>query len=292
VPGPRYRDRVRRVGVIVAAFACALAAAPLANASFIVARNASQVSLHIRGTHAIVGYRTRGVWRHAELWGAIGARTPNSRVAQVAFHRTYGVGRKSSGSCRRYDGPPLPLLVAACTAPDGSFWALQSWQRLLPNYGGTRAPFELHLSHWRGPLAKLEVWTDWSYGGRFQHLFGRLTYKDAGVHGFHSTSRGNPLDSYGRNLYLDTLDSRYGPGWHRDNGFLAHGPGGTFCYGLYRHGSHPSGRGRAYRLTVTGPGVTPIVRWHAAAPGPYDAALDRRLNGLERSLGDPKCRQQ
>lgn len=276
---------------MVAAAACALVAAPVAGASFIVARNASHVTLKIRGTHAIVNYRSGGRWRHAEVWGAIGARQPNPRLAQVSFHRTYGVGRKRGGTCRRYDGPKLALLVTACKARDGSWWALQSWQRLLRNYGGTRAPFELHVSHWRGPLAKLRVWTDWSYGGRFDHLFGKLTYKGVGVHGFHSTSHGNPLDSYGRNLYLDTLDSRYGRGWRRDNGFLAHGPGGTFCYGLYRHGSHPSGKGRAYRLTVIGPGVTPIVRWQAAAPGGFDARLDRELNELQRSLGDPKCRQ-
>jgi hypothetical protein len=281
---------MKRTGALIAACAAALAAAPLAGASFLVARSASHVTLRIRGTHALVGYRSGGRLRHAELWGAIDARAPRGGVPQVAFRRVYGVGPARGGACRPYDGPSLPLLVAACTGPDGSFWALQSWQRLLPNYGGTHAPFELHLSHWRGALPRLQVWEDWVYGGRFQHLFGRLTYGGRGVHGFHSSSRGNPLDGYGRNLYIDTLDSRYGPGWHRDNGFLAHGPGGTFCYGLYPHGRHPSGRGSAYRLTVSGPGVTPIVRWTAPAPGRFDRRLDARLNSLERSLGDPKCR--
>jgi hypothetical protein len=282
---------MRRTGVILAAVVSTLAAAPLANASFIVARNASHVSLRVRGGHAIVNYRSGGRARWTELWGAIGARRPDARLPQVAFRRAYGVGRHSGGACGRYDGPALPRLVAACKATDGSYWALQSWQRLLRNYGGTRAPWELHLSHWRGALPQLAVWEDWSYGGRFQHLFGRLTYHGAGVHGFRATPHGNPLDGYGRNLYLDTLDSRYGAGWRRDNGFLAHGPGGTFCYGLYRHGSHPSGAGKAYRLTVAGPGVTPVISWQAPAPGPFDALLDRRLNTLERSFGDPKCRR-
>jgi hypothetical protein len=270
----------------------ALGAAPVAAASFIVARDASHVRLRIEGAHAIVVYRSSGVLRHADLWGAIDARPPRAGVPQVAFHVRYGRGGEAGGACRPYDGPALPLLVAACTASDGSFWALQSWQRLLGAYGGTRGPWELHASHWRGPLPRLEVWEDWVYAGRFQHLFGRLTYRGVGVHGFHATSRGNPLDGYGRNLYLDTFDSRYGPGWHRDNGFLAHGPGGTFCYGLFPHGGHPSGAGRAYRLTVAGPGVTPVVSWQAAAPGPYDGAADRRLNAVERSLGDPKCRKR
>lgn len=282
---------MRRTRTVLAAIVAALAAPPLAGASFLVARDASGPTLRIRGAHALVSYRIGGRTEHVELWGAIDARAPREGVPQVAFRRRYGVGAAAGGACAPYDGPPLPLLVAACRAADGSYWALQAWRRLLPNYGGTRAPLELHLSHWRGPLPRLEVWEDWSYRGRFQHLFGRFTYRGAGVHGFHSTSHGSPLDAYGRNLYLDTLDSSYGPGWRRENGFLAHGPRGTFCYGLYPHGPRPSGVGTAYRLTVSGPGVTPIVSWQAPAPGRYDRRLDRRLNALERGLGDPKCRQ-
>lgn len=274
---------------MLAAAAAALSFASAAGASTIVARDASDVSLRVRSGTAIVTYREGGRLRHVLASGAIDARLPNPELPQVSFRLRYGAGGIDGGSCRQYDGPPLPLLVAACTAPDGSYWALQSWQRLPADYGGTRGAFELHLSHWRGALPKLTVWQDWAYGGRFDHLFGTLTYDGRGVHGFASTRLGKPLDGYGRNLYLDTLDSAYGPGWHRDNGFLAHGPGGTFCYGLYPHGAHPSGKGRAYRLTVLGPGVTPIVRWEAPARE-FDPALDRRLNALERSLGDPRCR--
>jgi len=281
---------VRGIAALAAA-AAALVAAPTAAASFIVTRNASHVRLRIRGTQALVSYRVQGQVRHTELWGAIGARAPRTGVPQVAFRRRYGWGAARGGSCRRYDGPKLPLLVAACRAPDGSYWALQSWRRLRHAYGGTSAPRELHLSHWRGPLPRLQVWEDWSYHGRFQHLFGRLTYHGKGVHGFRSDPQGSPLDGYGRNVYLDTLDSLYGPGWRRENGFLTHGPGGTFCYGLYPHGSRPSGAGRAYRLTASGPGVTPVISLEVPAPGRYDRALDRRLNALERALDDPRCRR-
>jgi len=45
---------------------------------------------------------------------------------------------------------------------------------MLPNYGVTpnakQAAWELQLSHWRGPLPVLELWTDWSYR-RFHHLY-------------------------------------------------------------------------------------------------------------------------
>jgi hypothetical protein len=281
---------MRRTLVVLAAAVAVLVASPAASASFDLARNASRVVLRISGKHALVSYRSDARERHAELWGAINARPPSTRVPQVAFHVRYGSGAAHGGSCRPYSGPPLPFFVTGCTAPDGSFWALQSWQRLLPDYGGSHAPFELHLSHWTGALPKLEVWQDWVYR-RYPHLFGRFTYRGHGVYGFHSTSGGNPLDTYGRNLYVDTHNSAYGSGWHRENGFLAHRPHGTFCYGFFRHGSHPAGAGDAYRLTVMGPGVTPIVSWSALSPGPYHQAEDRSLNAIERSLGDPKCRE-
>jgi hypothetical protein len=273
---------VRRVGVCIGAVAAALAVAAPAGASFIVGRNASHVTLRIAGRRAIVDYATRGRAAHAVLWGAVNARAPSRSRPQVAFHVRYGGGRLAGGGCRRYDGPALPMLVAACTAPDGSYWALQAWRRLVPNYGGTSGLWELHASHWSGPLPRLQVWQDWSYG-RFQHLFGRLTYRGEPVYGFRSTHRGSPLDGYGRNLYLDTRDSRYGPGWRRENGF--------FCYGFYPHGSHPVGTGSEYRIAVSGPGVTPVVAWHGVPLGPFDRARDRRMNALERSLGDARCRR-
>src|ERR671931_562819 len=114
--------------------------------------------------------------------------------------------------------------VAACRAPDGSYWAVQSWQRLLkpgeaPGSGG--APSELHLSHWRGELAQLSIKVDWAYR-RFDHIYGWLSYRGSPVYGFLSTRQGSPLDGYGRNIYLDTYNSAYGGGWRRENGFLTH----------------------------------------------------------------------
>ena len=70
----------------------------------------------------------------------------------------------------------------ACKAPDGTYWAVQAWQRLLPMRGFApwlpdQGKLEFHVSHWSGPLAQFEVSQNWTYGGRWQGLFGRLTYR-------------------------------------------------------------------------------------------------------------------
>jgi hypothetical protein len=276
-----------KLGIVLLALVAALAVTPLAEASFIVDRNTSGVTLRISGGTAIVNYKTRGRARVVTLSGAINARPP-SASSQVAFNVRYAWGSKGGGTCLPYDGPALPFIVTACKAPDGSYWALQSWQRLMPNYGGTSAAAELSASHWRGELPKLEVWLDYKYA-KWQHLFGRLTYNGQGVYGFRSTSRGNPLDTHGRNLYLDTLDSPYGSGWRRENSFLTHNPTGVFCYGFFPHKGAP-GIGRRYRLSVQGPGVTPIVSWEAEALGGFDGGLQAEMTSLLRSFGDQQCR--
>jgi hypothetical protein len=196
-------------------------------------------------------------------------------------------------ACGSYKGPALADLVTACTAADGSSWALQAWQRGLPDYGVSPSPaqaaVELHLSHWTGPLPVLTVKTDWAYRS-FDHMFGSFVYGGVGVHGFRSTPSGMPLDSFGRNVYVDTLDSAYGKGWRRENSFLTHNPNGTFCYGFYPHGPHPVGKGTKYRATVIGPGVTPDVTWEGPAPGEYDPKAQAAAEYVQRtSFADPSC---
>jgi hypothetical protein len=185
--------------------------------------------------------------------------------------------------------------VTACTAPDGSHWAVQSWQRALPNYGvqggKDRTVWELRLSHWSGELPVLTVNLNWAYR-KFDHLFGSFTYKGVPVHGFKSTPSGVPLDTFGRNLYVDTFNSAYGKGWKRENSFLMHKGNGKFCYGFYRHSPHPSGMGTKYRATIIGPGVTPDVMWEGKPLGAYDKARDLELHEQQRSFyrGDGLCR--
>jgi hypothetical protein len=277
--------------VLLAVLLAAALAAPPAFGSAIIGRNVSRPTLSIdRHGRAHVSYLSGGRRQVLVASGAINARAPSTSRPQVKFAIRYGEG--GNGVCRPYDGPPLAWLVKACKAPDGSYWALQSWQRLKPNYGGTQGAWELHLSHWRGPIAQLVVYQNWAYG-RYRHIFGRLTYRGRGVYGFSATGTGSPLDSYGRNIYVDTFDSRYGRGWHRENSFLTHHRGhtlGDFCYGFFPHGRHPSGQGTKYRATAEGPGVTPDVMWAADDAGPYDAGVQSQMQALERSWGDPKCR--
>jgi hypothetical protein len=282
---------LRRSVVLLALLSIAALAPPAALGSEIIGRDVSRPTLAIdhRG-HAHVSYISGGRRTVLVASGAINARAPSTSRPQVKFRIRYGEG--GSGVCLPYDGPPLAWLVKACKAPDGSYWALQSWQRLKPNYGGTRGPAELHLSHWRGALPQLVVYQNWAEH-RYRHLFGRLTYRGRGVYGFKATPSGSPLDSYGRNVYVDTFDSAYGKGWHRENSFLTHHRGhtlGDFCYGFFPHSGHPSGQGSKYRATAEGPGVTPVVMWAANDIGPFDQTVQTQMQALERSWGDPKCR--
>ena len=227
-----------------------------------------------------------GQSRRVLVWDAVDAYSPRAGQRQVKFKKDYaggwGVYRKDIvatmvNTCVPVAMPSLPWLLTACRARDGSFWALQRWQRMLPNLGHPpwkpeQAVWELHISHWTGDVAKLEVHLDWSYSGSAHHLFGRLTYRGKPVYGFSTTPTGAPLDGWGRNLYLDTFNSAYGPGWRRENSFLAHKGTGVFCYGFherppypgYPAGMRPEGNGARYRITVLGPGVTPAVGWEGA----------------------------
>lgn len=290
--------------LFVVAAVCAASTATSAAASQLIDRNASGIRLAVNARgEALVSYTAHGRGKHVLAWGAINARAPSQARPQVAFRFDYagGFGKyhrpywKHFGHyCGAYTGQPIAWLVAACTAPDGSNWALQAWQRSLPNYGvfanGARSAWDLRLAHWTGSQAALTVKTDWTYH-RFDHLYGSLAYGGRPVFGFHSTRLGNPLDGYGRLIYVDTLDSRYGAGWRRENSFVTHRPTGIFCYGFFPHGRHRAGKGTRYRATAVGPGVTPDVLWQGPAPGPYNRAADARANAEQRAaFSDRLCR--
>jgi len=301
----RFCEKVSRHAVLaLLGAALVLTTSAPASASQLIDRNAHGVrmSVNARG-QALLTYIADGSLHRVVASGAINARYPNPSIPQVQFRKDYsGRSWASAGSCRRYDGPKLAWFVTGCSAPDGSYWAVQSWRRTLPNFGeastsrlGAR---ELHLSHWTGTTALLEAWTDWVYGGRYHHLFGRLTYAGQPVYGFSASRVGSPNDDYGRNIYVDTFDSRYGKGWRRENAFLAHRPTGIFCYGFYPFTKRGPGNGARYRLNVVGPGVTPDVS--IVVPGLHDydrnnaadVAYERRQNAvLDSILGvDKKCR--
>jgi hypothetical protein len=285
----------RRSIVLLLALALVLPAG--ASASEIIGRNTSDVRLQVNTAgQALVSYTSGGERSNVLVWGAVDAIAPAQGKRQVAFKVDYSGGwgtyrklvwKTFTNVCGAYTGPKLPWLVKACTHPDGSHWALQAWQRMLPNYGLPASPkqavWELRISHWTTDLPQLDVRVNWAYR-RFDHIFGTFTYLGRPVHGFKSTSTGVPLDTFGRNLYVDTLDSAYGKGWKRENSFLMHKGTGTFCYGFYKHGSRPAGNGTQYRATIIGPGVTPDVMWTGRPLGPYDQARDLALHEEQRAV--------
>jgi hypothetical protein len=298
-----------RILLAVCVAALAAASAPSARASQLIDRNATGLTLAVNKQGiALLTYRTNGTPRHVVAWGAINALPPTHGRQQVKFSLDYAGGWGAfrrhiwegfKDTCQPYDGPQLAWLVTACKAPDGSYWAVQSWQKMLPNVGLTssqwlQSAWELHLSHWNTEVPVLDVHVDWAYR-RYHHLYGSYTYLGQPIFGFHVTRTGAPLDTWARNIYVDTYDSAYGSGWKRENSFLTHNPTGTFCYGFYpgqNNSRRPAGTGTYYRATAIGPGVTPDAFWQSAAPGPYNRDLDLVANAAERSLfvGDRLCK--
>jgi len=277
--------------------------ASTAHASELIDRNAAGISFGVNAKgEALVSYHADGKSKHVLVWGALNAIAPTRSRPQLSFKLDYSGGygkykqdywKTFKSTCSAYDGPALAWKVTACKASDGSYWALQKWQRMLPNYGLTPSPaqavWELRLSHWTGDLPVLTIDTDWAWH-QWDHLFGSFSYGDQPVFGYKSTPAGVPLDTFGRNIYVDTFNSKYGQGWKRENSFLTHTNTGVFCYSFNPHGSRPDGKGAQYRATVEGPGVTPDVMWQGASPGTYDKAADLLKNDAIAGLGDRQCK--
>jgi hypothetical protein len=281
----------------IALTALAVALPPAASASQFVdlVRGRSPVTLKVDGNRAMVYYAKGGARRHVLARGAVNARHPNRSVRQIRFSVDYSGGRglwkRFPNACGAYDGPRLPFLVAACRAPNGSYWAVQEWMVDQPNFGlppwtVRQHMYSIRVSHWSAPVARIELYADWIYGGRFHEVFGRATYLGRPVFGFGSTSRGAPTDGYGRLLYLDTFSSRYGKGWRRENAFLPHRPNGVFCAGFYRHNGRPPGNGSRYRVTMIGPGVTPDVQSTVGGLHDYRKAVDAAFEAQQNRILD------
>jgi len=305
--------------VTLLALVATIPVASPAHGSQTLERSATNVrfAVNAKGEALVTYTRAGGELRRVLAWGAIDAVAPDPNVPQQRFKLDYTGGWRKHGTtkywrtfknaCRPYTGPPLVYLVAACTAPDGTHWALQSWQRVQPLRGV--APFlpshmawELHLSHWSTPLAVLEVSPNWTYGGAFQGVFGRMLYNGKPVHGFKTPTRSRS-DRNARYVYIDTLNSAYGPGWKRDGAKVTHVGSGGFCYSFAPLAQPPpgypsvpsvSGQGQRHRVTAMGPGVTPDVEWEGAALGPYDPDADRAFNSLFDSIlgADNACKAE
>ena len=113
--------------------------------------------------------------------------------------------------------------------------------------------------------------------------------------------RSSRRDPYARFFYVDTFNSVFGSGWRHDAGKVAHSRNGAFCYsfvpqftppGYPTHELRPPGNGDRHRVTVMGPGVTPVIQWEGAALGRYDPQQDAVYNALFDRLvgaGDRVC---
>jgi hypothetical protein len=308
--------------LLVAAIVAALSVPAGASASAILGDlGGAGPTLAVNGKGvALVTYTTSGgLTRHVLVWGAVNAlpHPTDPPSTQQRFQVDYTGGWQSrrnpsywrtfENACTRYDGPPLPLLVAACRAPDGSYWALQSWQRNLPLRGfdpwtEKQRAFELHVSHWSGPLPVLEVYRAYTYGNANQGFFGRLLYRGEAVYGTRSPSA-TVSDRWARNIYIDTFDSDYGPGWKHDAAIGTHRGNGGFCYtftpqpppaGYPSDRPNGNGLGTHYRILVSGPGVTPIVTWQGARLGPRDAAAQAAAAAKFDQIlgGDAHCARE
>jgi len=140
---------------------------------------------------------------------------------------------------------------------------------------------------------------DWAWAGRYEQILGTYTYAGKSVYGFAQTSSGVPLDSWGRNVYLDTDDAAYGTGWNRENSFLAEPVDGEFCYSLGPRAPYPGdpssgpwdGTGKMYRITALGPRRAAGGDVGGAAVGPWnpndpaDLATEQKVDALKLSLG-------
>jgi hypothetical protein len=295
-----------------------------ASGSELFARDATNVKLAVsaNGQKALLTYKVNGVTNRALVWGAVNALAPSQSAPQVEFKLRYlttgpkdkKVWKHFKNKCTSYDGPELAFLVVACKAPDGSYWAVQSWKYWQPSFGyqpwlAYQDDVAFHVSHWTGPLAELEMWADWidvGHGATSPHdLFARLTYAGSPVFGYEVKPGGVPGDGYGRVVYVETLDSLLGTGWWRLTGILARNPSGMLCHAMVpsmAYSNYPdahvvdAGNGKAYRAYVEGPGVTPLVMAEVDDPGNYDpndpAKVQRQASGkslLEQWQAPPAC---
>ncbi len=271
-----------------------------------VARGAKNVSLKARvtdaGDVALLTYTAGGSVHHTLIWGALNG--PGNATAGPAeqfkinysggYGSVFGTGYWQTivkhNQCQTYKGrgPTVHLSVAACALPDGTFFLAQSWigSQLRDNgwKPATKPQNQIWVSHYTKALPSLELDTDWILADKTwrNHVYGRLLDPNGNpVYGSSSTSRGNPTDSFGRLITIDTLNPpwstgfRQAGGWYRYNSFLTHKGSGIYCDGIYKtisgvRARSIAGKGRQYRAIVNGPGVTPVLQSVRMAPSPTD----------------------
>ncbi|HZO96191.1 MAG TPA: hypothetical protein VFB42_02350 [Gaiellaceae bacterium] len=217
------RTGVLTLGAAYAALAC-LPAAPAA-ASLKVAADARGASLAVDAAG-----NAQVTWT-----GADGGR--RTLVVERSGSLRYG-GTLTGPDVSRPSGVALPWAVVVRRTADGSLYALQSWRRL------QHGPVELRFSRWQGDPTTLTLRAVCCKWGSV-NVEGGAAFHGRPIYGTRATPQGDPLDAYGRNVYLDTYrDGR----WQRMMGILTHKPTGSFSLWI-----RPGWRGTAYRGTISGP---------------------------------------
>src|SRR3954447_11858542 len=186
----------KRLPLLVSLFVLLGFAAPSARASEMfpdVNLTNMQLAVNAKGEAVVTYTRPNHTTLHVLVWGAVDSNEPSPDVPQVRFKYDYAGGwgkyhsakywKTFKNACKAYTGPELIYAVpgAACDAPDGSHWALQSWQRGLPLLAfdpgiPKKTTFETHISHWTTPLTTLDVSQNWTYNGSAIGLFGRYEW--------------------------------------------------------------------------------------------------------------------
>jgi hypothetical protein len=91
----------RFLGIFFAVAVATLALSSVAAAAQLIDRDAVGLRLSVNAKgEALLTYRKGGLLKHVLV-------------------------------CGPYDGPVLPNVIAACTAPDGTYWAAQQWPQPL-----------------------------------------------------------------------------------------------------------------------------------------------------------------
>jgi hypothetical protein len=166
-------------------------------------------------------------------WTVNGTR----RTAVVAGSSVRYRGRLTKAASAARVAPTVPFALVQLRLPDGEQFALQRLRRT--GQYGALGPWELYLARWHGDPTQLTVTES------RRRVCGTVTYHGAAVYGSAHTRTGNPLDSLGRNIYIDSLRPS---GWYRLMGVLARPRG-------YALAIRRGWLGSRYRARVIGPNI-------------------------------------
>ena len=226
-----YGLAVIPIRYLVAAAATGLALSPgTADASLLIDRWTSRESLKVDSAG-----RAQITW-----W--VGGR----KRTVVVDGRTVRYNATLKGRARgvRIRPAEVPRARVQIQLENGWKFALQKVRRR--GQFGDVGPLELRFARWTGAPTELDVTGEWAYAGRFPRICGTARFHGEPFFGYKHTLTGNPLDEWGRNVYIDV---RRANGWYRIMGVLTRPRGYAL---LIRKGFW---RGDRYRATVVGPNL-------------------------------------